>query len=170
MHDNLINMRSTELTTLFEYNYWARDQILNAASQVPHEALSADNAISYSSIIGLLTHIFNAEAMWLERCRDGVSHDSVRFTEPITDLQELAKFWQIEEAQMLAYVRSLDEAQLDQVISYKGFSGREFENTLWHILIQLIYHGISHRAEIAGQLTQLGHSPGNLDFIIYLRE
>jgi len=71
---------------------------------------------------------------------------------------------------MLAYIHSLDKAALNQVIPCKGFSGRPFENPLWHILMQLIYHSISHRAEIAGQLTALGHSPGNLDFIIYLRE
>ncbi|MEM8861553.1 MAG: DinB family protein [Chloroflexota bacterium] len=163
-------MRRSNLIKLFEYNYWARDQILDAAQKLSTESLSAENTISYGSIMGLLTHTLNAEAMWLERCRDGVSPESVRFKEPIANLQELARLWQVEEEQMLAYIKSLDEAALDQAIPYQGFSGRSFENTLWHILMQLIYHGISHRAEIAGQLTELGHSPGNLDFIIYLRE
>ncbi|MEM9774672.1 MAG: hypothetical protein AAF902_08845 [Chloroflexota bacterium] len=40
-------MRKQDLIILFEYNYWARDQLLSAAQNVVAEFLSADNTTSY---------------------------------------------------------------------------------------------------------------------------
>jgi len=34
--------------------------------------------------------------------------------------------------------------------------------------MQFIYYGTQHRSELALKLTELGHSVGNLDLIIYL--
>ena len=162
-------MRKQDLITLFEYNSWARDKILTSAANLSYEQLSAEGSQSYGSIIGCLSHIFNAEAMWLKRCQDGVSPAAVRFPEPPESLDELMAAWQAEQPKFMAYLQTLDNEQLDRPVVYKGFSGREFENTLWHILMQLVNHGVAHRAELVGKLTELGHSPGDLDFLIYLR-
>lgn len=163
-------MRAKDLIIQFEYNYWATQKILAAAQKLHQRDLVDEEVHSYGSILGLLTHLFNAEAMWLQRCRDGVSVAGMRYETPCESLQELNAAWQIEEQAFLNYLNSLNEKELDRLVQYKGFSGREFSNTLWHILMQIINHGTSHRAELAGKLTELGHSPGDLDFIIYLRE
>ena len=34
----------------------------------------------------------------------------------------------------------------------------------------VIYHGMQHRSEVAMLLTDLGESPGWLDFLIYLQD
>ncbi|MFK7804165.1 MAG: DinB family protein [Anaerolineae bacterium] len=162
-------MKQKELITLFEYNYWATDKILSSANGLEQAELLAKRAISYGSILGLLSHIFNAEAMWLNRCRDGVSPSTVRYEQSCPSLTELSAEWQTERQQFFVYLQTLDKKQLEAPIKYKGFSGREFENTLWHILMQIVNHGVNHRSEIAGILTELRHPPGDLDFLIYLR-
>ncbi len=39
---------------------------------------------------------------------------------------------------------------------------------LWQLMLQQVNHATQHRSEAAVMLTQFGHSPGDLDFIIYL--
>ena len=163
-------MRTSDIIVQFDYNYWATDKILLAASNINQNDLLDEGSHSYGSILGLLSHMFNAEAMWLQRCRDGISPATVRYETPCDSLQELTAAWKSEKLEFYRYLNMLTDQQLDQQIMYKGFSGREFNNTLWHILMQIINHGASHRAELAGKLTELGHSPGDLDFLIYLRQ
>lgn len=68
---------------------------------------------------------------------------------------------------MRAYLASLTEDDLSQPLAYVTTAGRPFSSTLWHILVHVVNHGTQHRAEIAQVLTQLGHSPGDLDMILY---
>jgi uncharacterized damage-inducible protein DinB len=37
-------------------------------------------------------------------------------------------------------------------------------------MAHLVNHGTQHRSEAAAMLTEYGYSPGDIDFIIYLRE
>ncbi|MBK8900326.1 MAG: DinB family protein [Anaerolineaceae bacterium] len=162
-------MHTNDLIVLFDYNYWARDKILAAASQLNPAQLTEAAMPSYSSMLGVLTHLLNAENLWRIRCQQRESPSSVKFVDPLPTLSALEEQWQAEERLMRAYLHTLDEEQLQERIQYKGTGGGEFENLLWQILVQLVNHGTSHRGELAWRLTELGRSPGDLDFIIYLR-
>ncbi|MEM7030084.1 MAG: DinB family protein [Chloroflexota bacterium] len=161
-------MRVDDLKRLFDYNYWATEQILSTANLVDQSRLAQPEPISFESVLGTLTHMLNVECLWRSRCQERMSPKKVKYQDDFINLNDLTQAWQEEKRHMLAYLHNLNDAQLDETIRYTGQSGNEFQNILWHILVQFVNHGTQHRSEVAMKLTGWGHSPGNLDFIIYV--
>jgi uncharacterized damage-inducible protein DinB len=168
-------MNTNEILTLFDYNYWANERILTAARALDEAAFAAPAreaqvGASFGSLRGTLVHILGAEWTWRMRC-----HEAVSPTEMITEahfpaLSVLELGWQVEEAAMRAYLGQLRDEDLGREIAYHNRQGKAYVTPLWQILIHVVNHGTQFRSEAAMLLTQAGHSPGDLDFIFYLRE
>jgi uncharacterized damage-inducible protein DinB len=41
---------------------------------------------------------------------------------------------------------------------------------VWESMLHLVNHGTQHKTEAAAILTGFGHSPGDIDLIVYLNE
>jgi uncharacterized damage-inducible protein DinB len=162
-------MNVYDLLTLYDYNYWARDRILDAVANLSNQHISAPAPLSYGSLLSNLIHALNAEWIWRLRCQEGISLTAMLLEEKITDLDSLHRTWGDEEALMRAFLGSLQEEDLSKQIHYKRMHGQQQTNTLWHILVHIVNHGTQHRAEAAALLTEYDQSPGDIDFIIYLR-
>ena len=74
-----------------------------------------------------------------------------------------------EEEAMRDYQGSLRDADLDRVVTYHNTRGEQLSARLWHILYHVVNHGTQHRGEAAAMLTDLGHSPGDIDFSVWMR-
>lgn len=160
-------MHASDMLLLFNHAYWANDKILTIAAKLPPEQLAAP-AVSFDTILGTLTHMFNAEWVWRTRLQERQSPTEMYFRDSAESLAALTAVWREEQQTMLTYVTGLSDAQLEEQVAYRTLSGVPYENKVWHVLMQLIQHGGQHRAELAAQFTALGHSPGNMDLIIYL--
>jgi uncharacterized damage-inducible protein DinB len=59
---------------------------------------------------------------------------------------------------------------LSTVIEYSLRDGTPMHATIWQLLTIVVTHSMQHRAEAAEALTKIKRSPGNLDFIVFMRE
>ena len=53
---------------------------------------------------------------------------------------------------------------------FPTLEGEKRERVRWHCLLHVVNHGTHHRSEAAAILTDFGHSPGDLDFAVFLNE
>ena len=75
--------------------------------------------------------------------------------------------WAAELAAMRAHLATLTDD--DRAGPYRFTRQRTaHELPRWAIFAQLVTHSTQHRAEAAALLTDLGHSPDDLDFLFYM--
>ena len=71
---------------------------------------------------------------------------------------------------MRDYLAGLTDDDLIGIVRYTTDTGLQRERVLWHCLLHVVNHGTQHRSEAAALLTEYGHSPGDLDFTMFLNE
>jgi len=162
-------MKKDEILTLYKYNAWANARVLNATSKVNQEQFLASVSFSYGDLRGTLVHILFAEWLWRRRWE---SHSPTEWLLPedFPTSESLRKLWKTEEKNLMIFVETVSEDKLGSTIHYRTTSGKPHQNTLWHLMVHLVNHGTQHRSEAAAMLTDFGHSPGDIDMIVYLRE
>jgi len=116
-----------------------------------------------------LFHCLGAERLWIERCR-GYSPKSFLAESQSPSLQAIGETWAGQRTTTQAFLDSLDEQALSRTIDYSSLRGEVRSNLLWHILLHVAIHTVQHRAEAAQILTQIGQSPGDLDFDEYIED
>lgn len=159
---------------LIDYHYWATGLILKYAEKLDGESFTAETADRQTSIQDNLIHLILAETLWLDRmerkARSKREYEKQFDPRKFPSIKEVYGAWFDLELRMRAFVDGLPEEQLEETFRYTRLSdGADHENRYVDILTQLVFHGMQHRAELAQALTGLGHSPGNIDYIVYLR-
>jgi len=162
-------MKTSEILTLYQYNAWANARILNAAAQVTPQQFLAPASFSHGGLRGTLVHTLFAEWIWRQRW-EGRSPTEWLLPEDFPTMGALQSHWQTEEKALMHFVENVSEEALNDSVYYSRTGGEARENTLWHLMVHLVNHGTQHRSEAAAMLTEFGYSPGDIDFIIFLRE
>ena len=162
-------MNTKDIQLLYRYNRWANKRILDAAAKATDEQFLAPNSYPHGGLRGTLTHTLFAEWIWRKRW-EGTSPAERIKPEEFPTLDLLRARWVEEEKALEVFVQSLTDERLNSPFQYKNTRGEPLENILWHVMAHLVNHGTQHRSEAAAMLTELGHSPGDIDFIIFLRE
>lgn len=160
--------RRADMELLFRYNDWANERILATAEQVTAEEFTMPNDFGWGSLNGALVHLMDAEYAWRVLLKDG-EHIEWLKTEDFPNVAAIRARWSQEREAFWTYLGGLSSEDLSATISYEGDAGVRYR-ALWHCLAHVVNHATQHRAECAALLTGFGHSPGNLDFTVFLSE
>jgi uncharacterized damage-inducible protein DinB len=147
---------------LYEHNAWANRIVLDRASTVGRDAYFAEvPGLSFGSLHVTLLHILDGEWSWFCRMRRTPREEWLNdLDEP--DLASLTARWQHEIEVEMAFLGSLED--FEGSVTYEQPEGVFETLPVWQALLHVLTHSIQFRAEAAVRLTQLGASPGDLDF------
>lgn len=152
---------------LYAHNEWANNRLLEVASGLTDDELSAERGASFDSIIASFAHIAAAQVGWAQRWHIGGDGGHIREMQKTRDFTEIRAMFERSHAAMSDFLAAATDEKLESVLHYANSAGQQFQRQYWQILMHVAHHGIYHRGEIALMLSAIGHSPGDLDFIYW---
>jgi uncharacterized damage-inducible protein DinB len=162
-------MNLTDLRTMLDYHYWARDRMLNALEGLSAEQYNKDLGSSFKSIRETVVHVYAAEWAWCSRWH-GTSPTALLSSEPYPDVASIRNAWAENEARVRAFADGLGESGIDQVIEYKMLNGSSGASPFWQMLQHVVNHASYHRGQVTTMLRQLGAAPAkSMDMIAFYR-
>ena len=162
-------MNKQFISVMYQYNAWSNAKILDAASHVTQEQFLAPTFLPHGSLRGTLVHTLFAEWVWRKRW-EGTPQNPTLQQEEFPTFESLQVRWTDEKTRLMKFVADLTDERLYGKINYVSTEGDPHERLLWETMMHLVNHGTQHKTEAAAILTGMGHSPGDIDLIVYLNE
>lgn len=157
-----------QIRALYAYSAWANGRVLDTAALLDQDAFPVQHA-GAGSLRDILVHTAWAQWIWLQRWQ-GESPQERWDAADFPDLATLRSRWAEVESETARFLTHLDAHELERTVSYVNFGGETWSYLLWQALLHQVNHATQHRSEAALLLTAAGHSPGNLDFLVYFDE
>jgi uncharacterized damage-inducible protein DinB len=153
------------LVELVRYHARSNERILDMLQLLKPDDLERTAALDHGSIVATLQHLVVVDNSWREFLLGHDVDDPYDWEVPaLPDLERIRSFWAEESGRLVAYVDALTVEDLDR--TYSWTSGCvEVTSTLGLIVAHIVNHGTQHRSELARHLTELGHSPGDMDLL-----
>jgi uncharacterized damage-inducible protein DinB len=151
---------SEQMRSLVEYDGWADERIWTRVAALDQEQVASMPVVGVRSISDTLAHMLGARVWWLSRWKGG------EFAMPdVTTLGRLQTAYGAVHAELVTFVAGV--AAEGWSVGYEAFGPKL---PLSAIVAQVMLHGVQHRAELAAMLSGAGQSPGDLDYILFMRE
>jgi len=151
------------------YNEWANARLYAAAASLSDIDYRADRGAFFKSLHG--THLLATDRIWMQRFTgqgEAPSRLDAILYESLPDLRE-ARFE--EDARIIAWIESLDEAGLSGTFRYLRISSdEEFEQALAPALAHWFNHQTHHRGQAHAILTSFSSATPELDLLYFQRE
>ncbi len=152
------------ITHLYEYNEWANDRLLDVASALSADELSAERGASFDSILSSFAHVAAGQIVWLERWVGGENATPLLELQQMPDLGTVRASFLASHSGLREFFAGLTDERLEAQLDFRDSRGAQYSRPLWQLMTHVANHGTYHRGEIAMMLTGVGHSPGDLDF------
>jgi uncharacterized damage-inducible protein DinB len=125
----------------------------------------------HGGVRGTLVHALFAEWVWRLRW-EGTAPDCRYRLQPedVPTFASLRGRWTEEEKILRQFVAALTDEKLQAEFDYTSTEGGRPRRLLWETMAHVVNRGTQHRSEAAAMLTEMGHSPGDIDLIVFLNE
>jgi uncharacterized damage-inducible protein DinB len=154
------------MTTLFRYDWWANERVMDAASRLTPAEFTRDLESSHGSIRDTLTHLVWAAWIWLQRWK-GVSPTMVFRPADFPEVESLRERFRSVAAERAAFLRDLSAPALLEPVEYRNIKGETWRYPLWQQLCHVVNHSSYHRGQVITMLRQLGAAPPATDLLVY---
>jgi uncharacterized damage-inducible protein DinB len=157
------------VSLLFDYNDWAFGLMWGSIDQLDDAQFTAELDYSFGSIHNQVIHIISSHRRWLDRLRMQDVSPHLKFSDFPTKHSAKAE-WDNTQVEVLDYVHSLDQSDLDQEVAYE-LRGRSFQgkSRRWEILLHLANHSTDHRSQILAMMAiRFGIATPEQDLLFYL--
>lgn len=147
---------AVHLTQLFDHCRWANRAIESGltAGAAPKAALRE------------YAHIVAVEELWLSRVEGREPRCPVW---PRVTLDRAMELRKSVTAKFSALLAAHEGGRLAETVRYANSEGREFDNRVYEILLQVVLHGMYHRGKVNQILRTAGRTPVPVDFIGFAR-
>ena len=164
-------MKPNEIQTFFEYNYWAFERVWDCITQLSDKQFTEEIDYSTGSIRNIVIHIMSGARRWVKRLQGAEIPPHLSFEDFDTLANTKAK-WDELRTEVLDYVNSLDQEQLDETTYWElPARGLQLDNPRWEIILHVVNHATDHRAQILAILHHHFHvKTVEQDMIFYLAE
>ena len=161
-------MNVSDVQRLYDYNYWANRKLFSVLSQLTTDEFTRPVGGSYGSVRNTLVHVLSAEWGWLDRC-GGTSRGPKLKPEDYPTVASLVDAWAKVEGYVRAFLSTLTDADLARDVEF-SFGGPATILPVGALLQHSVVHAAHHRGQAAMLLRQLGHTPGDFDYLYFASE
>jgi uncharacterized damage-inducible protein DinB len=169
-------MTRDDIQLLYEYDRWANNRVLQAASTLSVEQFTRDLGGSFRSVRDTIVHIIGGEWIWLEYWKEPPSsavlvedlrrrRDALFKPDALSNVAAVQSKWlEVEKAQT-EFVDRVTDSSLEQMLPF-----RTTQASLAHLMQHMANHSTYHRGQVALMMRQLGAQPAATDFHVFLVE
>ena len=157
-------MNKQDMLVLFQYNQWTSQKIFDATANLTTEQFLAPASFPHGGIRSTLVHALFAE--WIWRMRWEGTSPTLRFKpEEFPTFEALRTRMEMEDNLLIKFIENITDEKLNSRFKYNSTDDKPNERVLWQTMVHVVNHGTQHKTEVAAMLTELNHSPGDLDMV-----
>ena len=167
-------MNKEDVELLFEYDRWANNNVLQAASILSVEQFTRDLGGSFGSVRDTLVHIISGEWGWLTIWKESAL--SAAFVTDLWarigaifnpsaygDIALVRMKWAEVEKEQIVFVNRVTDESLGTMLPI-----RATHISLGHLMQHMANHSTYHRGQVSMMMRQLGGEPVATDFARFL--
>jgi uncharacterized damage-inducible protein DinB len=154
--------------TLYDYNYGLHRRVWDCIMHLSDEQFVQNVDYSIGSVRNHTVHVMGADQRWMARIQ-GIPAPAFPNIDDFPTRAVTFEKWKEAEANILTYVYSLTDDDLQRIVDYDMPSrGGMKRSAVWQILAQVVNHGTDHRAQVLSILHRMGAPTLEQDLILYL--
>lgn len=162
-------MNLEDIKTLYDYDQWAIDRVLEIVLTLTEEQFNKDLGSSHGGVRGTMTHMYGGHRIWLDRWM-GKENLPLTKAEDIRSVGHLKTMWETLRTELNTYLSSLTNDRIQAPFTYKDMKGNAYTQPLSEQLQHLVNHATYHRGQVITLLRQLGVKPLGTDMILFYQK